>query len=67
VSEDVGYSKDKCHFNFPGCKKFNAGYQRAEDAKPRGPFFDACEVCVTKPYPRPAQFENSSQEKTNEN
>lgn len=58
MSESVGYENDKCHFGFPGCKKTHAGYERAEDAKPRGPFFDACENCVKRPYPQPKQFQN---------
>lgn len=56
MSEDhveIGYSLDRCHF----CGGLNAGYQRAEDAKPRGPFFDCCEKCARKPYPQPAQFQ----------
>jgi hypothetical protein len=43
----VGYEKDICHF----CHKKNAGHARAEDAKPSGPYFDACEECAKKPYP----------------
>jgi hypothetical protein len=54
MAEDakIGYSQDKCHF----CGKLNAGYLRAEDAKPRGPFFDSCEKCARKPYPQPEQL-----------
>ena len=40
------YSHSKCHF----CGKDNAFYQRAEDAKPHGPYFDACYACAKKPY-----------------
>jgi hypothetical protein len=50
--EHTGYADDVCHF----CHGKNAGYLRAEDAKPRGPFFDACEKCARKPYPQPAQL-----------
>lgn len=52
-----GYVADRCHFNFPGCEKDHAAYQRAEDKKPTGPFFDACENCARKPYPTPPQFQ----------
>jgi hypothetical protein len=58
MSEDnvkVGYSEDICHF----CGKKNAGYLRAEDAKPRGPFFDSCEKCARKPYPQPEQLKQA--------
>jgi hypothetical protein len=48
----VGYENDVCHF----CQGLEAGYQRADNAKPRGPFFDACEACARKPYPQPAQL-----------
>ena len=52
MSEEQGYSKDRCHF----CGKRNAGFGRAEDANPSGPFFDACQDCVRKPYPAPKEF-----------
>lgn len=52
MSESVGYEADRCHFKFPGCKKTNAGFHRAEDVKPNGPFFDACQNCVNVPYPQ---------------
>lgn len=61
MSDSVGYSNVKCHFNFPGCKKINAGYSRAEDSNPRGPVFDACENCVRKPYPQPKQFQKEEE------
>jgi hypothetical protein len=41
---------DKCHFKFKGCAKNDACYSRAEDAKPTGPFFDACWNCARVPY-----------------
>lgn len=56
MSESIGYEDVKCHFKFPGCKKTHAGYQRAEDRSPRGPFFDACINCVGVPYPQPEQL-----------
>lgn len=56
MSDSVGYENVKCHFNFPGCHKDHAGFERAEDSSPRGPFFDACQNCVMKPYPQPKQF-----------
>lgn len=43
----MSYEKDTCHF----CGKKNACYGRAEDSKPSGPYFDACEECAKKPYP----------------
>ncbi len=52
MSEPISYENDRCHF----CGKPGAGYQRAEDANPPGPFFDACEPCARKPYPQPRQF-----------
>ena len=67
--EHIGpYDKDKCHF----CNKSDkthptqdsrnvAGYQRAEDHKSTGPFFDACEECARKPYPKPKQFEEKEE------
>jgi len=57
MSEDtvkIGYSQDKCHF----CGAGDAGYLRAEDKAPRGPFFDACEGCARKPYPQPEQLKS---------
>lgn len=56
------YDKDKCHFCGKSAKngwKHTAGFQRAEDAKSSGPFFDACEVCARKPYPQPKQFQEA--------
>ena len=58
------YDKDVCHF----CGKSDAksptesamhvaGYSRAEDKRPSGPFFDACEACSRVPYPQPKQLE----------
>jgi hypothetical protein len=44
---EVGYEQDVCTF----CGKPEAGYQRAKDSNPTGPFFDACETCARKPYP----------------
>jgi hypothetical protein len=41
-----------CHF----CHKGDAVYQRAEDKKPTGPFFDACFTCAVKSYPQPENF-----------
>jgi hypothetical protein len=52
MRDHIGYEKEKCHF----CGKREAGYGRAEDTKPTGPFFDACERCARKPYPQPKQF-----------
>lgn len=49
MSDAVGYTKDECYFKFPGCKKTEAGYQRADDAT--GLYHDACESCARKPYP----------------
>jgi len=60
------YDRDVCHF----CKKSDkthptkdarnvAGFARAEDTKPTGPFFNACESCAKKPYPQPKQFERN--------
>jgi hypothetical protein len=43
----IGYENDRCHF----CHKKNAGHARAEDSKPGGPYFDACESCAKKQYP----------------
>jgi hypothetical protein len=57
------YDDDKCHFCKKGAKngvEHTAGFQRAEDSKPSGPFFDACESCARKPYPQPKQFENEN-------
>lgn len=60
MSESIGYEADKCHFRFPGCKKTHAGYSRAEDSNKtpwRGPFFDACQNCVSVSYPKQEQPE----------
>jgi hypothetical protein len=46
---EVGYELDRCTF----CGKPEAGYQRAKDSSPQGPFFDACESCARKHYPQP--------------
>ncbi len=46
MSQGIGYEDDRCHFNFPGCKKTHAGYARADE---KGEFFDACENCVRVP------------------
>lgn len=51
---EPGYGDDKCHFNFRGCKKIDAGYQRADLS---GKFYDCCENCV--------KYEKKT-EKTNE-
>jgi len=51
--EHAGYADDICHF----CGGTHAGYLRAENAKPRGPFFDSCEACARKPYPQPTQLQ----------
>ena len=51
------YDHDRCHF----CKsKAPAAYQRAEDTRPSGPFFDACEECAKVPYPQPKQFQQEA-------
>ena len=52
----IGYERDKCHF----CNKHEAGFGRAEDQKPTGPYFDACEECAKKPYPQPKQFKEEN-------
>jgi len=44
---DLDYENCKCFF----CGGDLAGYQRAEDKNPSGPFFDACEACARRPYP----------------
>ena len=51
-----GYSECVCHF----CGGKDAGYGRAEDNKPTGPYFDACEKCASKPYPVPVQFQKTA-------
>lgn len=56
--ETIGYEADRCHF----CNGGSAGYQRAEDSRPSGPFFDACEECASKPYPVPVQFRKADTE-----
>jgi hypothetical protein len=43
----MSYEKDKCTFNFPGCLKKGAAYQRKDE---NGEFKDACEKCARKPY-----------------
>lgn len=50
--ENTGYAPDICHF----CGGRNAGYLRAENSAPRGPFFDSCHKCAQKPYPQPEQL-----------
>lgn len=57
MSESVGYEKDKCHFNFKGCKKNHAGYQRRQQYAGVGPWFDACQSCAEKEYDQPKQFQ----------
>ncbi len=59
--DSIGYENDKCHFKFPGCKKTHAGYWRAEDHKPQGPFFDACINCVAVPYPQPEHLKKKEE------
>ena len=60
--EFVGpYDEIKCHFCGKSGKKdgwkHTAGFGRAEDSKPSGPFFPACQACAEKPYPQPKQFQ----------
>lgn len=54
------YDRDVCHFcgksdakNPTTTSKHVAGYLRAEDSRPSGPFFNACETCARVPYPQP--------------
>jgi hypothetical protein len=56
----IGYEDVVCHF----CGKPEAGYARAEDEKPNGPYFDACENCARKPYPQPKQLDQNRKEKS---
>lgn len=66
--EFVGpYDRDRCHFCGKSDKthptessKNVAGFSRAEDDKPTGPFFDACEACAKKSYPVPKQFQKEA-------
>ena len=60
MSDPIGYEADRCHFNFPGCKKILAGYLRREKYAQTGPWFEACESCALKPYEQPEQFKEKS-------
>lgn len=60
MTEAIGYTKDKCQLNFPGCKKNEAGYQRRKQYATVGPWFDACEKCAREPYDQPKQFQEAS-------
>ncbi len=60
------YDNDVCHFcgnsdrkSPTESAKHVAGYRRAEDSRPSGPFFDACEACAKVPYPQPKQFKEN--------
>jgi hypothetical protein len=61
MSEQSGpYDDVKCHFCGKSSRngvKYTAGYQRRETYANVGPWFDACETCVRKPYDAPKQFQ----------
>lgn len=59
MSESIGYEKDKCQINLPGCKKNHAGYQRRKQFAQVGPWLDACENCARVPYDQPVQFQEN--------
>jgi hypothetical protein len=59
--EQPGYAEDRCHFygkpGFENCLKIEAGFGRRENGSaPSSQYFNACQNCVRKPYPVPAQF-----------
>ena len=61
------YDQDVCHFcgksdrkNPTESGKHIAGYSRAEDAKPSGPYFNACEACARVPYPQPENLQKGN-------